>query len=160
MPDLIRVSDLEIVTVIGVGDAERTKPQTLLISLDLRVKDIGPAAYTDNVNLTVDYSAVAERVKIMAASRPRHLIETLAEEIAADLLKAFPLVSIRLELRKFFALPGAHHVSVVIERPIDRSTERPAPIAPARPPACGWRAIPVRDGEVIPPAGASLTRDI
>jgi dihydroneopterin aldolase len=129
MPDLIRVSDLEIVTVIGVGDAERTKPQTLLISLDLRVKDIGPAAYTDNVNLTVDYSAVAERVKIMAASRPRHLIETLAEEIAADLLKAFPLVSIRLELRKFFALPGAHHVSVVIERPIDRapSAYRPSP---------------------------------
>jgi dihydroneopterin aldolase len=122
MPDLIRVSDLEIVTVIGVGDQERAKPQTLLISLDLRVKDIGPAAYTDNVHLTVDYSKVAERVKNLAAARSRHLLETLAEEIATDILRTFPVVSIRLELRKFYALPCAHHVAVVIERPMEGRT--------------------------------------
>jgi FolB domain-containing protein len=130
MSDLIRISDLEVDTVIGVGDVERAKPQKLLLSLDLRVKDIGPAAFTDNIHLTVDYSAVAERVKILAASRPRHLIETLAEEISADLLKSFPIVSLRLELRKFYALPGAHHVSILIERPMEGrapSAYRPSP---------------------------------
>jgi dihydroneopterin aldolase len=125
MSDLIRISDLEIVTAIGVTDEERAKPQTLLLSLDLRVKDIGPAAFTDNVNLTVDYSEVAERVKIMGASRPRRLIETLAEEIATDLLRSFPIVSVRLELRKFYALPGAHHVSVVIDRPMEGRAPSP-----------------------------------
>jgi dihydroneopterin aldolase len=119
MSDLIRISDLEIVTAIGVGDEERAKPQTLLLSLDLRVKDIGPAAYTDNVHLTVDYSKVAERVKTLAAARPRCLIETLAEEIATDVLRSFPVVSVRLELRKFYALPGAHHVAILIERPLE-----------------------------------------
>jgi 7,8-dihydroneopterin aldolase/epimerase/oxygenase len=130
MSDLIRISDLEVDTLIGVGEEERSNPQRLLLSLDLRVKDIGPAAFTDNIHLTVDYSAVAERVRVLAASRPRHLIETLAEEISADLLKSFPIVGVRLELRKFYALPGAHHVSILIERPLEGrapSAYRPSP---------------------------------
>ena len=135
MSDLIRISDLEIVTAIGVPDEERAKPQTLLLSLDLRVKDIGPAAFTDNVHLTVDYSKVADRVKTLAAARPRHLLETLAEEIATDVLRSFPVISVRLEVRKFYALPGAHHVAVVIDRPMEGrapSAYRPHPTSSLR----------------------------
>jgi dihydroneopterin aldolase len=118
MSDLIRIADLELTAFIGVTDVERLKPQRLVLSLDLHIKDIGPAAYTDNVQLTVDYTAVAKRVGIMSESRPRRLIETLAEDIATDLLKAFPIViGLRLELRKF-ALPNAGHVALVIERPM------------------------------------------
>jgi dihydroneopterin aldolase len=124
MPDLIRIVELHLETVIGVHPDERAKPQTLLVNLELRIRDIGPAAYTDNVKLTIDYAAVADRVRLLAASHPRHLIETLAEEIATDLLKAFPLVSIKLEIVKF-ALPAAHHVSLIIERPMENRVATP-----------------------------------
>jgi dihydroneopterin aldolase len=118
MPDLIRIVDLETTAVIGVSDEERRAPQRLLFSLELRIKDIGPAAYTDNVKLTLDYAAVAERVRILAASRPRRLIETLAEDVATDLLHVFPiLISLRLELKKII-LPNTDHVALVIERPM------------------------------------------
>jgi dihydroneopterin aldolase len=118
MPDLIRIVDLEVTAIIGVRDDERLRPQRLLFSLELRIKDIGPAAYTDNIKLTLDYSAVAERVRLMTESRPRRLIETLAEDIATDLLKAFPiLISLRLELKKY-VLPNTDHVSLIIERPM------------------------------------------
>jgi dihydroneopterin aldolase len=116
MFDLIRVVDLEVWSKIGVPDEERETPQRLLIDLELRLKDIGPASMTDNVKLTVDYAAVVDRVKVMTESRPRRLVETLAEDIAADLLKMFPLVSLVLEIRKF-VLPNTSHVSVCIERP-------------------------------------------
>ncbi len=123
MPDLIHIVDLQVSAVVGVSDEERREPQRLLFSLELRIKDIGPAAYTDNVKLTLDYAAVAERVRILTESRPRRLIETLAEDVATDLLKAFPiLISLRLELKKF-VLPNAGHVALVIERPM---TGRPA----------------------------------
>jgi dihydroneopterin aldolase len=129
MFDLIRISELEAWAVIGVSDEERAHRQRLLITLDLRVKDIGPAAYTDSVKMTVDYSVVAQRVHAVAESRPRHLIETLAEEIATDLLKAFPIAELKLEIKKF-VLPDAQHVAVVIERPKagrDPSAYRPNP---------------------------------
>jgi dihydroneopterin aldolase len=67
---------------------------------------------------------VADRVRLLAASHPRHLLETLAEEIAIDLLKAFPIISVKLELVKF-ALSTAHHVSLVIERPMENRAPTP-----------------------------------
>ena len=124
MSDLIRIVELQLETIIGVLPEEREQPQQLLVNLELRVRDIGPAAYTDNVNLTIDYAAVADRVRILAASHPRHLVETLAEEIATDLLKAFPITSVKLEVVKF-ALTTAHHVSLIIERPMENRVPTP-----------------------------------
>jgi dihydroneopterin aldolase len=117
MSDLIRIVDLEVSSVIGVHPEEREKYQRLLVTLELRVKDIGPAAYTDNIKMAVDYAAVAEHVKATASLRTRNLIETLAEEIATDLLKTFAIVGLRLEIMKF-ALPDAKHVAIIIERPV------------------------------------------
>ena len=48
------------------------------------------------------------------------MIETLAEAIAAHLLAAFPLVRVRLELRKFI-LPEVKYVAVRLTR--ERSRE-------------------------------------
>ena len=116
MFDHIRVIDLEVWSRIGVPDEEREKPQRLLVSLELRVKDIGPAAHTDNVKLTVDYAAAAQRVKSIAELRPRKLVESLAEEICVDLLRVFPISSLTVEIKKFI-LPDARYVSIAIERP-------------------------------------------
>lgn len=115
MSDLIRVVDLEVWANIGVSDEERAQRQRLLVTLDLRVKSIVLAAASDDVSLTVNYFTIAQRVKALASEQPRKLLETLAEEIAEDLLETFPLKKIELEIKKFI-LPDAQHVSVKIKR--------------------------------------------
>ena len=115
MSDLIRVVDLEVYSHIGVPDAERGEPQRLLISLEMSIDSFSEAAGTDNLAWTVNYADVAERVKHLTATCARKLLETLAEEIAADLLKSFPIKKITLEIKKF-VLPDAQYVSVKIER--------------------------------------------
>jgi dihydroneopterin aldolase len=115
MSDLIRVVDLEVFAHIGVPDTERREPQRLLISLEMSVDSFSHAAGTDNLAWTINYAHVAEHVKKITAHRARKLLETLAEEIAADLLKAFPIRKITLEIKKF-VLPDAQYVSVKIER--------------------------------------------
>jgi phosphoglycolate phosphatase/dihydroneopterin aldolase len=64
---------------------------------------------------TVNYADVVQRVKEVAARRARKLLETLAEEIATDVLKGFPIRKIGLEIKKF-VLPETQYVSVKIER--------------------------------------------
>jgi dihydroneopterin aldolase len=118
MSDLIRVVDLEVYSHIGVPDAERGEPQRLLISLEISVGSFSQAAGTDNLAWTVNYADVVERVKQLTARRARKLLETLAEEIAADLLKSFPIKKITLEIKKFI-LPDAQYVSAKIERASD-----------------------------------------
>ena len=119
MPDLIRVVDLEVFAYIGVTDAERHAPQRLLISLEMSTDSLSHAAGTDNLAWTINYADVVQHVKNLTARRQRKLLETLAEEMAFDLLKMFPIKKITLEIKKF-VLPDAQYVSVKIERPQGR----------------------------------------
>jgi len=116
MSDLIRIVDLEVHTHIGVPEGERAQLQRLLISLDLAVDCIAKAALTDDVAKTVNYYDVAQQVKDLAAQKPRRLLETLAEELATDLLVSYPIKSLTLEIKKFI-LPDTRYVAVKIERP-------------------------------------------
>ena len=118
MSDLIRVIDLEVFAHLGVPDAERREAQRLLISLEMGIDTFPHAAGTDNLARTVDYYDVVQHVKRFTSERPRKLLETLAEELASDLFKAFPIKKITLEIKKFI-LPDARYVSVKIERTHD-----------------------------------------
>jgi len=116
MSDLIRVVDLQVFAHIGVPDEERVTAQQLLVSLEMAVASFAPAAKADDVALTVNYYEVAERVKQLAAERPRKLLETLAEELATDLLSRFSIQRLKIEIKKFI-LPDARWVAVEIQRP-------------------------------------------
>jgi dihydroneopterin aldolase len=118
MADRIVIKRLELLAHIGVPDDERAHPQRLTASLVLEpLRDF--RALDDRLENTVDYFQVGEDVKALTLARPRRLIETLAEEIAAELLARFPLRSVEIELRKYI-LPDTAFVAVQIRR------ERPA----------------------------------
>jgi len=115
MPDQIHIEALEVWSRIGVPDEERATPQRLTVTLTLEpIRDF--RALEDRIEATIDYAAVCEAVKALAAARPRRLVETLAEEIAAELLVRFPLQRLTVEVRKFI-LPKTQHVAIHIERP-------------------------------------------
>lgn len=115
MPDQIHIEALEIRARIGVPEEERTTPQRLTVSLTLELKtDFRDLC--DRIEATIDYAAVCEAVKALAAAQPRHLVETLAEEIAADLLKRFPIRRLTVEVRKFI-LSETEYVAIRIKRP-------------------------------------------
>jgi 7,8-dihydroneopterin aldolase/epimerase/oxygenase len=114
MADRIIIKRLELLAHIGVPEEERAHRQRLTASLVLEpLRDF--RALNDRLENTVDYYYVAECVRIFSAMRPRRLIETLAEEIAAELLARFPLRSVEIELRKYI-LPDAAYVAVQLRR--------------------------------------------
>ncbi len=113
-PDQILISRLELSTRIGATEAERSKPQRLLVSLVIE-PSVGFSELRDRLNRTVDYDAVAQAVKALANEGERTLIETLVEEIAALVLRRFTVAAVEVELRKFF-LPDAEFTGVRIRR--------------------------------------------
>ena len=118
LPDCILIESLELSSYIGVPEEERAAAQRLTVSLVLEpIRDF--RALEDRIENTVDYFVLSEFVKTLSLARPRRLIETLAEEIATELLNRFPLRSVEVELRKFI-LPDTQFVAVRLRR------ERPA----------------------------------
>ncbi len=115
MPDLIHIEALEVRSHIGVPDEERAEPQRLTVTLTLEART-DFRTLGDRFEETIDYAAVCDVVQAIALERPRKLVETLAEEIAAGLLHRFPIRQLTVEVRKFI-LPQTDYVAVRIERP-------------------------------------------
>jgi len=114
LPDEIHIEQLDVFTRVGVPEEERAKPQRLTVSISFwpyqQTRDLA-----DNIEGTVNYSAVAEETKNFLRDQSLKLIETLAEVLASHLLKSFPIQKITIELRKF-ALQDAKYVSITVTR--------------------------------------------
>ncbi len=112
--DKILIEELELSAHIGVPAEERARPQRLVVSLALvprhRFDEL-----QDDLAHTVDYAAVSAVLRELVAARRDRLLETLAEEMAAHLLRIFPLDRVELELRKFI-LPETKYVAVQLGR--------------------------------------------
>jgi 7,8-dihydroneopterin aldolase/epimerase/oxygenase len=114
LPDEIRIAALRLTTFIGVPEEERAASQVLEADITLRVAQRFEAM-GDDIAATIDYAAVALRMRELAAARPRRLIETLAAEMATCALEEFGAAGVSIELRKHI-LPGTDHVAVRLER--------------------------------------------
>jgi 7,8-dihydroneopterin aldolase/epimerase/oxygenase len=110
--DRIHIEQLEVHGRVGVPHFERAEPQRLIFNVTLWPKI---AELHDDIENTVNYSAVAECAKDFVSHHNYKLIETLAEKIAAHLLARFNLRKIEIEVRKF-VLPDANYVSVTAVR--------------------------------------------
>lgn len=113
-PDEIHLRGLDLPARIGVPEEERASWQNLQLDLVLWTA-CRFEALADDLAGTPDYAAVAARARVLAAERPRRLIETLAAELAECLLAEFPLVGVTVEVRKR-VLPGCDEVSVRLTR--------------------------------------------
>ncbi len=113
--DKITLSDLEVFYRVGVTDAERAKPQRLLVNLELE-HNLASAAGADDLTKTIDYFAVSQRLLNFGEGRQWRLIETLACEIAAAILREFAPSSVTVEVKKFI-IPETRYVAVQVRRP-------------------------------------------
>jgi dihydroneopterin aldolase len=87
--DRIELRGLRVFGYHGVLDSERQEGQEFVIDAVLWL-DTASAAATDDLSLTVNYAALADRLVAVAADPPVRLIETLAQRLA-DVAGSEPL---------------------------------------------------------------------
>jgi dihydropteroate synthase len=116
--DQIALRGLRVHGYHGVLDSERRDGQEFLVDAVLWL-DTAAAAASDDLTLTVDYAALADRLAAIVAGPPVRLIETLAQRLA-DAALAGPLVcEAEITVHKPHA-PVGHafgDVAVTIRRP-------------------------------------------
>ena len=122
--DTILIKELEVWYRVGVPDAERAEPQRLLINVEIE-HSFEAAAMGDDLERTVDYSAVCRQLVGFGEGRSWRLLETLSVEMAETLIPNYRLRGVTLEIRKFI-LPETRYVGVRIRReaPVESSEHR------------------------------------
>ena len=83
MTDRISVSGLLVETKIGVTEKERSRPQDVVIDLDI-VTDLKKAGETDDLATTIDYDSLVSGLAAMVRASECKLLERLAAKIADE----------------------------------------------------------------------------
>ena len=109
------VRDLEINATLGIYEHEKLSPQRVIINIDLSVKERGEPL-EDDISNVVSYEKVVDLIKEIVATGHVHLVETLAEMIAARCLENDWITGVRVRVEKPDIIPEARSVGVEIER--------------------------------------------
>src|SRR6202020_2383714 len=86
MADRIELRGLRVRGRHGVFDHERADGQDFVVDITVWI-DLADAAASDELADTFDYGVLAERAAAVVAGPARNLIETVAAEIAQDVMK-------------------------------------------------------------------------
>ncbi|MDD2759143.1 MAG: dihydroneopterin aldolase [Methylomonas sp.] len=113
--DIIFLGGLEVETIIGIYDWERSIKQKIIFDIEMAF-DIKKAAATDDIAHTLDYKTVSDRIVNFVEASEYYLVETLIEEVANILLTEFPIPWVKVILNKKGAISRARDVGIIIER--------------------------------------------
>jgi dihydroneopterin aldolase len=113
--DIIFLSGLEVDTLIGIYDWERQKKQRVILSIEMAF-DIQKAAETDDIQFTLDYKTVSDRIINFVNSSECFLVERLISEIAELIRKEFSVPWVKISLNKKGAIGSGIDVGIMIER--------------------------------------------
>ncbi len=113
--DSIIIKELQIETIIGVLPEEKTRPQLLLLDLEIKT-DLSPAGNSDQLKDTIDYNAIAIFIHEFAQQYHFELLEAFAAHLIDKLITTFALKHIKLSVQKPKALANANYAAVCMTR--------------------------------------------
>jgi len=97
--DLVRLKNMLFHAHHGYWDEERRVGQRFEVDVELFL-DVKKAAASDHIRDTIDLYKVYQSVERVVTRKQFKLVETLAEAIAATLLKKFPITEVNVCVRK------------------------------------------------------------
>ncbi len=110
--DSINIRGLELDTYIGVPDEERAALQTLKADITFYPEE-SLCGLQDDFSKTVCYDSLSQALRAEAASHPRRLVETLAEDLGKVCVNHFRARHVIVTLHKFI-LPRTASVGVTV----------------------------------------------
>jgi dihydroneopterin aldolase len=116
MMGTIELRDLHVRCIVGIFPHERELEQDVYLDIKMDF-DFASAAQSEDINQTIDYTAVASRVTSLILEKKFLLIETMAEKCAQLLLASHPqLDRVAIAVKKPAAVPQAKNTIASVER--------------------------------------------
>jgi dihydroneopterin aldolase len=113
MSDSIKIKGIAAIGFHGVYTEERAKGQKFIVDVKLSLPLQG---IKDDLSKTVNYADIAHLVVRHITGDPVNLIETVAESIADEILKDYPLVNkVKVKVHKPEAPINVEFADVVVE---------------------------------------------
>lgn len=113
--DTVFLEGLQVETVIGAYEWERTIRQTLWLDLTLAF-DCRPAGTSDDLAKALDYDALSKHIRAWASEQSFELIETFAEQLCTLIYEFAGIRDIQVRINKRGAVADCAGVGIHIRR--------------------------------------------
>jgi FolB domain-containing protein len=115
----ISIVDLEVFYHVGITDEERSRPQRLLLTIDMTADTVA-AEVSDRLEKTINYYDLAQDLLHYGERRSWKLIEKLTANLADLIMVKYKPLTVNVEVKKF-PIKEARYVSVALGRTQSRS---------------------------------------
>ena len=112
--DCIRIINLKIPGSHGVYEFEKEKDGLFELDIELFL-DLKSAGKSDDLSKTVNYDEAVGIITDVFNSKDRNLIESVAEDIARELVSKYAISKIKIRIRKPHAPISANFDTVEVE---------------------------------------------
>ncbi len=116
--DTIFINNLTVATIIGVYEWEQAIKQKIIFDIELSVH-IGKVYVSDDLEDTIDYKSLTEKIVKYVGDNKFKLIETLADKVAKLILKDKRVIKTKIKVTKPSAISNVKGVGILIEREND-----------------------------------------
>ena len=106
--DLIELRGLQVLGLCGLLPEELSRPQPLEVDIDIEA-DLGPAGASDDVQDTIDYSAICAIAERIISAERFDLLETLAQRLVEAVMADERALAVTVAVRKLRP-PVPHHL--------------------------------------------------
>ena len=113
--DIIFIRDYRLSIKVGLYAWERVAPQTVQFDLEIGIP-AARAAQSDNLDDTIDYARVVQRIEEDLRDNRIELLEKLAEHVAGLVMGEFKAPWVKVSVTKLAALKNVKQLGVTIER--------------------------------------------
>ena len=113
-PDRIFVHDFVLPARIGAFDSEHDRPQQVRFNVDACIAR--PARVPERLPEVFSYDLITDGIRAIVAEGHIHLVETLAERIAAMVLAHPAIESVTVRVEKLEVGPGSVGVQITRAR--------------------------------------------
>ena len=95
----IRLKNIQLYGWHGIADKEKKMGQRFEIDIEVSAS-LDSAIDSDDINLTVNYSDLYDKVVSIFLEKKYNLIESLAKKIARSIIKEFNVADCKVTIRK------------------------------------------------------------
>ncbi|HOW27078.1 MAG TPA: dihydroneopterin aldolase [Elusimicrobiota bacterium] len=113
--DKIIIQDMVVRMRVGCTPQERSRVQPIHIDVEARCRSLRRAGVKDDLSCTVDYAALALKIRFALGKMSCRTIERVAERVSQLVLETSRVRSVTVRVRKK-VLPGIAWTAVEIDR--------------------------------------------
>ena len=106
--DLIELRGLQVLGLCGILPEEQNRAQPIEVDIDIEA-DLAPAGASDDVQDTIDYSAICAIAERIISAERFDLLETLAQRLVEAVMADERALAVTVAVRKLRP-PVPHHL--------------------------------------------------